>query len=233
MIHQKICAHCNELKPIDFFNKAPQNKDGYNGKCKLCIQTYQRLYRTNNKEKNKEGQKKWYLRNQHKKRNKTKQYKLNHKEKTKEYNKQYKINNRNKINEWSRNYEPSLNSKISTKLSVRIRAAIKYNNSKKFASTNKLLGCTIPFFKEYIESKFTKGMSWENHGEYGWHFDHIIPCASFDLSDPEQQKLCFHYTNYQPLWATTEIAIKHGEDSSYIGNLEKGNKIHNVNNSNC
>jgi hypothetical protein len=52
----------------------------------------------------------------------------------------------------------------------------------------------------YLESHFKTGMTWENHGKFGWHIDHIIPCASFDLTDLEQQKKCFHYTNFQPLW---------------------------------
>jgi hypothetical protein len=43
-------------------------------------------------------------------------------------------------------------------------------------------------------------MSWNNYGIKGWHIDHIKPCSSFDLSDLEQQKKCFHYTNLQPLW---------------------------------
>jgi len=43
-------------------------------------------------------------------------------------------------------------------------------------------------------------MTWENHGFDGWHVDHIKPCTSFDLTDLEQQKQCFHYTNLQPLW---------------------------------
>ena len=97
----------------------------------------------------------------------------------------------------------------------------RIKNLKKSKSSIELLGCNVDFLKEYIESKFTSGMSWDNRGIHGWHIDHILPCASFDLSDPEQQKQCFHYTNLQPLWATTAIAIKYGEDDSYIGNLEK------------
>jgi hypothetical protein len=42
-------------------------------------------------------------------------------------------------------------------------------------------------------------MSWENHGE--WHIDHIRPCAAFDLTLAAEQKVCFHYSNLQPLWA--------------------------------
>jgi HNH endonuclease. len=48
-------------------------------------------------------------------------------------------------------------------------------------------------------------MSWDNYGRDGWHIDHIRPCASFDLTDPEQQRQCFHYTNLQPLWAADNI----------------------------
>lgn len=99
--------------------------------------------------------------------------------------------------------------------------AFKSVNLSKCISSSELIGCSIDFFKEYIESKFTKGMTWENWGLYGWHIDHIIPCASFDLSNLEQQKLCFNYSNMQPLWATTEIAMKYGEGPEYIGNLEK------------
>ena len=70
----------------------------------------------------------------------------------------------------------------------------------KSAPTLKLLGVpSLKFLWQHLERQFQSGMTKENYGK--WHVDHIIPCASFDFSDPEQQKKCFHYTNLQPLWA--------------------------------
>lgn len=65
-----------------------------------------------------------------------------------------------------------------------------------------IIGCTMPFLKQYLESLFTKGMTWENYG-FGydkWNIDHIIPCENYDLTKIEEQKKCFNYTNLQPLW---------------------------------
>ena len=49
-----------------------------------------------------------------------------------------------------------------------------------------------------LESKFESWMTKENYGL--WHVDHIKPCAKFDLTCEEQQRICFHYTNLQPLY---------------------------------
>jgi hypothetical protein len=64
----------------------------------------------------------------------------------------------------------------------------------------KLIGCSCSELKSHIESLWLPGMTWENKAYYGWHIDHIMPCASFDLSKPEEQKKCFHFLNLQPLW---------------------------------
>jgi hypothetical protein len=48
-------------------------------------------------------------------------------------------------------------------------------------------------------------MTWQNYGYYGWHIDHIKPCASFDLRKPSEQRKCFHYSNLQPLWAKDNL----------------------------
>jgi hypothetical protein len=93
--------------------------------------------------------------------------------------------------------------KILNMLRKRVRNAIK---GKKHYKSIDLLGCTVLDARCHLEKQFKEGMSWENHGKYGWHIDHIIPCASFDLTDLEQQKKCFHYTNLQPLWANENLS---------------------------
>ncbi|MEN3369961.1 MAG: hypothetical protein V7609_2104 [Verrucomicrobiota bacterium] len=71
------------------------------------------------------------------------------------------------------------------------------------ATVCQLLGCSLTEFGHYLESKFLPFMSWENRRH--WHIDHERPLASFDLTDPEQQKRAFHYTNLQPLWAIDNL----------------------------
>ena len=44
----------------------------------------------------------------------------------------------------------------------------------------------------------------ENQGL--WHLDHIRPCADWDLTKPAEQAGCFHYSNYQPLWAKDNLS---------------------------
>lgn len=88
----------------------------------------------------------------------------------------------------------------------RIRATTRHRLWKalkglsKSARSFELVGCTHRQLKLHIEAKFKPGMSWDNYGVHGWHIDHIRPCESFDLSDPEHQRACFHFTNLQPLW---------------------------------
>ena len=103
------------------------------------------------------------------------------------------------MNEW---YKEKLSTNIDYRIihNLRERLRVALQNNSKGTKTKDMLGCSIEEFKQYLESKFTKGMDWSNYGRKGWHIDHIRPCISFDMSDPEQPKQCFHYTNLQPLW---------------------------------
>ena len=96
--------------------------------------------------------------------------------------------------------------KVSKLLRSRVLECLKKTNTVKTTRFNNLLGCSIEHAIKHIESLFKPGMSWDNHGLHGWHIDHILPCSRFDLTDVEQQKKCFHYTNLQPLWAKENLS---------------------------
>ena len=175
------------------------------------------------KEKMKQYLKKWRLKNKEKIKQYTKKYHLKNKEKlkklksvaqkkyyqkNKEYYKSYSYNyycsNKLEINKKTaikqvERYKTDSNYRITKLLRRRVYGFVK---NKKF-KTMELLGCSIKKLWEHLESKFQPGMTKENHGK--WHIDHIKPCISFDLTDPEQQKICFHYTNLQPLWAEDNL----------------------------
>jgi hypothetical protein len=47
---------------------------------------------------------------------------------------------------------------------------------------------------------FKPGMTWQNYGSRGWHIDHILPIASFDLLNEDELFKAFNFRNLQPLW---------------------------------
>jgi len=94
---------------------------------------------------------------------------------------------------------------ILNKLRMRISCAVKSQGTHKSKRTMKLVGCSVKELKQYLENKFKEGMNWKNYGRNGWHIDHILPCASFNLIKKEEQEKCFHYTNLQPLWAEENL----------------------------
>lgn len=87
---------------------------------------------------------------------------------------------------------------IECRLRTRLSISLHKAGASKSASAAELIGCDVDFLKDYIEARFLPGMTWENRRL--WHIDHRIPCAAFDLTKPERQRQCFHYSNLQPLW---------------------------------
>ncbi len=244
----KTCKKCGVIKELFLFKKTSKNTDGRTGTCKACIEINDKIYRDKNKLKKKHYDKIYVKENKEKIRERNKKYSGSRKkyykewaelnaDYLKEYSKNYRTSNKDKILNYKKQNRAKLNKyrkelklrnptyAISEKVRCRIHKALKSKDLTKTLSTAELTGCSIKFLKEYLESKFTTGMSWENYGQCGWHIDHIKPCASFNLSNLEEQKTCFHYTNLQPLWATKSIAMMYGELNDYTGNLEKGAKI--------
>lgn len=99
-------------------------------------------------------------------------------------------------------YRNDIDYRIAVLLRSRVHKAIKRKSS---TLALKYLGCSLKEFQFYLEGKFQDGMSWDNWSYVGWHIDHIIPLAYFDLADDEQMRKAYHYTNLQPLWARENI----------------------------
>lgn len=186
-----------------------------------------RKYREKNREKILTKQKQYREKNKEKILERNRKYRENNRERVVAIEKKSREKNKEKVVEWNRKYREKNREKIIAKrrkyrkrkmatcpmyrmvhcLRQRLRAALR--GKCKSASTMALLGCTFKQVKKHLEKQFVEGMSWENYGEI-WHTDHMRPCASFDLSDAEQQRRCFHYSNLQPLFASE--------------NMSKGNK---------
>lgn len=119
------------------------------------------------------------------------------------------LKRRQRVKDWLNN-NPS--AKLGQMLRHRLRTALKEQSASKYASFDKFLGCTVEEFKAHLESKWLPGMSWDNYGawvngeEPKWNIDHMHPCAAFDLTRIENQKICFHYSNMRPLWGNDNYA---------------------------
>jgi hypothetical protein len=192
----------------------------YNLDNKEKFKEYQKQYSIDNKEKIIEKSKQWYLNNKEKFKEYQKQYHLDNKEKIIEKRKQYYLDNKEKFKEWSKKHR--LNNKenrnktekerknndplykLTGNLRIRIYMAIKAKGWNKNSSNSKILGCDFETVKKHLENQFIDNMSWNNHGLFGWHIDHIIPLAKATTQE-ELYKLC-HYTNLQPLWAADNLS---------------------------
>jgi len=225
----KVCIVCNIEKVNLEFNKDSKNKDGLTNRCKSCQKEYKKEYQIKNKEKIAEKKKIYQIKNKIKIAEAKKKYRELNKEDIskkkkifREANKEkiaielknWRKNNKEKVKEYRRKYEIERKKadplyKLIGSIRTLIGDSFKRcnNNYIKSKKTEDILGCSVKYFRDYIELKFTDGMSWDNRNK--WHIDHIIPVSSAKTEE-EIIKLN-HYTNLQPLWA---------ED-----NWKKGSKI--------
>jgi hypothetical protein len=230
----KTCSVCTQSKQKCEFYKVKRNPDGLSYQCRCCTLKRQALYRERNRDAVLERKRKYYRENRDRCLDVCKRYVEKNKDKVAAYKRKWYQENRDAIRannsseekrmeirarerEYRKN-NPDIIRRIKARASdkmteqqrmlktcrTRLRHAL--DGKAKVASTKELIGCTPDELVSYLEGMFADGMTWDNYGRHGWHVDHIKPCVSFDLSDPEQQRECFHYTNLQPLWANDNLS---------------------------
>ena len=120
-------------------------------------------------------------------------------EKQKLSQKKYSTNNKEKLQEKWRKRKENVQNRIKQRLCARIKSALKEVSLRKINRTYEYIGCSYDLLKRWIEFQFQYDMTWDNIGL--WHIDHVIPCASFDLTNPECISECFSWKNLRPCWA--------------------------------
>lgn len=212
----KICSKCKVNKDISEFHKRPDRPNGVRSSCKFCdkakiyayreknkdsYNSYMREYRSKNSEQMKKIYKKSYDNNIEYTRKYCKENSKKRQKNNREWEKKFKEKNGCSYRAYLEKLNPKF--KAVSCLRKRLLDSLKRNEWKKTTKFSIYIGCTKDFLIEHLESKFQTGMTWENHGLYGWHIDHIIPLSSAKNQE-ELYKLC-HYSNLQPLWAKENI----------------------------
>jgi hypothetical protein len=168
-----------------------------------------------NREKFNQGRIERYQRDRQAHLAKCKKWAQENREQLAEYKRSYNVANKEKIQERTQARAPETNARlrqrraediefaITGRLRKRMAKALFAQGAKRAKGTFALIGCSGEQFRAHIEAQFLRYMTWDNRSE--WHLDHKLPCASFDLTDPLQQVICFHYTNIRPIWGADNM----------------------------
>jgi hypothetical protein len=205
----KICPKCGvEKRESEFgIRKSGFRAGQFRGECKPCEKARLANYWAEHKEKRRQQRKSWRVRdrkvNPEKWAAEAKVRRERDPEKANRIAREWRKQNPEKVRVIQKTHRKSHPLRvISDRLRTRVNAVLR--GRCKSAHTLELLGCSLEHLKVWLAFYFQPGMSFANYGL--WHIDHIRPCASFDLSNPVQQRECFHYTNLQPLWAKENMS---------------------------
>lgn len=200
----KVCTECKIPKLLSEFYKRKIYRFGVRPVCKTCYKAYtniqHKVYYKKHRERLKAYSRIHYATNREKNKAYCKIYRKKHKAETKIYNKKYRQINKEKTRIYDRERhrtDPKI--KLSNNISNRVCQSLKGNKNGRHWED--IVGYTLDKLKKHLEKKFTKGMSWNNYGQ--WHIDHEVPVSAFNFTKPEHRdfKRCWALKNLQPLWA--------------------------------
>lgn len=177
---QVQCRYCEQWKWEDEMRSTNQCRECYGMRNREHRDKYYQIYKEEHKEERREYGRE-YMR----------EYYQRHKEELREKKKKYLMRRRHTDPQY----------RLRMNLKNRLWHALCSRGIRKNGTyTEEIIGCSISFLKQQLESQFQTGMSWDNYGV--WVVDHIIPDSSFpynSVDDPECRK-CWNWENLQPLW---------------------------------
>ena len=188
----ELCTRCNWREPIwgmkmcpycRYMGNAQKRRRYQDPEYRLRQLGYQEKWRAANPEKKLASNTKWRDNNREQHRENSRRWQREHKEHRNAY--------------FKNRYDNNVEHRLAVNLRNRLYQAIK--NHQKTGSAVSDLGCSMATFKLYIENQFEDGMTWDNYGD--WHLDHVMPLASFDLTNLGEFQTAVHYLNIQPMWA--------------------------------
>jgi hypothetical protein len=94
-------------------------------------------------------------------------------------------------------YRKDARYQFTSRIRSRVYQAIRNGSGSKQTATEELVGCSFDYLRQHIERQFKGSMSWDNPSSF--HIDHIVPLASFDLTDPAQLKVACNWQNLRPI----------------------------------
>jgi hypothetical protein len=206
-MENKTCAGCLLTKGLtDFYLKLGRPSGAF---CKECFKAKMHSRRCLMRPELREKQRDYCRRNKEKVLKSHQEWAAKNKERTREYARAYyRLNHekqRSQKNALIKKQRQDPSKRLRWHLSRRMNLALRDQGEYKRSSLSSYVGCTMPELRVWLEKQFKRGMTWENYGPY-WHVDHILPCASFDLADPNQVLQCFHFTNLRPLKAFDNVS---------------------------
>lgn len=205
----KKCTACGEVLPKEVFYPSKIG-DGLRYNCKPCHAEKNKPYKkspqaiANKKKYDRDNREVMNRRRRDKKAQDPVKTLLESKEyyaKHKETYKLYYLKNKEDITIWQRGYHKNRRAsdplyKLSCNIRCLIKNTFRNKSHKKIGRTRKILGCSYPEFRDWLQSKFTDGMTFQNYGSV-WHIDHIVPISCGRTA--REIELLNNYNNLRPL----------------------------------
>lgn len=199
-LKQRIGAHQYYENHKHVTLLASRQRYGADSEFRNTVLSRNRIWQSSNKHKESANKKKYYQANKAKIINKVAQWVKNNPDKRKAN----ALRHQRKLMSTARG-------RVDHRISVSIGLALR--GAKRGRRWETLVGYTLDDLYRHIESKFSRGMSWEKLLAGEIHIDHIIPKSRFDYASPDDLEFrrCWAIENLQP-----KLAIE---------NLSKGSKM--------